>query len=84
MTATPTEAPGPTPVLDLDALEAFMNGTAALDGSWFGEWHNTEPGMFWWRKRLASVFAELRASRTALAALSPPPELVVVQKAGVS
>jgi hypothetical protein len=46
---------------DLDALEAFMMGTGTIDGCWFGDTHDVERGTFWWRRRLAPLFAELRA-----------------------
>ena len=32
---------------------AFLNGSAPLDGVWFGDKHPTERGAFWWRKYLS-------------------------------
>jgi hypothetical protein len=43
------EAPTPS------ALAEFLNGSAPLDGVWFGERHPTDRGMYWWRKYLAAL-----------------------------
>ena len=41
-----------------EALIAFLQGAAPLDGVWFGERHPTEKGAFWWRKRLAALASQ--------------------------
>jgi hypothetical protein len=45
----------------LAAVVAFLDGSAPLDGVWFGERHPTERGGFWWRKHLRAAVAETDA-----------------------
>jgi hypothetical protein len=39
----------------LKEVAAFLEGTAPLDGFYFGGGHPTEPGAFWWRKYLRAA-----------------------------
>lgn len=47
--------PNPNEAREREALIAFLNGSAPLDGVWFGEKHPGGP--FWWRSRLTSLEA---------------------------
>jgi hypothetical protein len=41
----------------LAEVAAFLDGSALLDGVWFGEPHPTDPGPWWWRKHLTAALA---------------------------
>ena len=36
---------------------AFLDGSAPLEGVWFGDRHPTKPGAFWWRSALRAALA---------------------------
>lgn len=47
-------------------IREFLNGTAPLEGVWFGDDHPTEPGKFWWRKYLSTAPQPTQAERLAV------------------
>ena len=59
---------------ELTDLRRFLDGSAPLDGVWYGENHPDKRGMYWWRKRLPAIdraaadLAQLRAQVAALTA----------------
>ena len=66
---TETDMTTPNPeAREREALIAFLNGSAPLDGVWFGERHPGGP--YWWRSRLASITPQAEpATDSALVAL---------------
>lgn len=50
------------PEFTLEQVAAFLDGSAPLDGCWFGEKNPKERGMFWWRKHLRNAIAYARVS----------------------
>jgi hypothetical protein len=59
-----TPSPDPTLPPQLRAVHAFLDGSAPLDGVWFGEKHPTERGQFWWRKHLRDAAPTVKASQS--------------------
>ncbi len=47
----------------LREIVEFLDGSAPLEGVWFGEPHPTERGAFWWRSRLTAALAADDAAR---------------------
>lgn len=58
---------------DLESIAAFLDGSAPLDGVWFGDRHPTLPGAFWWRSMLKAALGAKRAAeaRPLGAAIAP-------------
>jgi len=55
----------PDATAKLAEVVAFLNGTAPLDGVWFGGAHPTERGDFWWRKHLLVAYEQALAATPA-------------------
>lgn len=52
---------------DLESIAAFLDGSAPLDGVWFGALHPTLPGAYWWRSMLKAALGAQRAAEARLA-----------------